>query len=223
LLGVVLGTVGAALVLPTWLPDLTASAVGTEPKAYWYLSRAAGLVAYLLLWLSITLGLAITNRLVRAWPGGPTALDLHQFCSLLALGFALFHGLILLGDRYINYTLAQLVIPFADGDYRPFWVGLGQLSFYLAILITFSFNARRFIGLRAWRILHYASFALYAMVTAHGIGAGTDSTMPMVLALYIIAAATTFFLTLLRVLLALPLGRPGAAQTGDQSSITTNR
>ncbi len=223
LLGVALGTIGAALVLPGWLPDLSASAVGNEPKVYWYLSRAAGLVAYLLLWLSVALGLTITNRLVRVWPGGPTALDLHQFSSLLALGFAVFHGLILLGDRYMNYSLAQLALPFGDSDYRPFWVGLGQLSFYLAVLITFSFNVRRLIGLRAWRWLHYASFALYAMVTAHGLGAGTDSTTPPVLVLYISTGATTIFLTLLRVLLALPLGRSEAPRVSEPGSAATTR
>src|SRR5690349_18433380 len=58
-----------ALTQPAWLTSLSASLGGTEPKAYWYLSRASGLVAFGLLWASMALGLAITNKLARAWPG----------------------------------------------------------------------------------------------------------------------------------------------------------
>ena len=41
-------------------PDAPA---GVEPKAYWYLSRSSAIVAYILLWISMVLGLAITNKL----------------------------------------------------------------------------------------------------------------------------------------------------------------
>ena len=41
----------------------------------------------------------------------------------LALAFALFHALILLGDRYIGYSPATLLLPFASHDYRPISVG----------------------------------------------------------------------------------------------------
>src|SRR6266496_3191905 len=87
--GAALGSVLAAELLPRWLPGLTASLLGPTPKGYWYLARAAGAVAYLLLWLSIALGLVTSNRLAALWPGGPTAVDLHQFTSLLALGATL--------------------------------------------------------------------------------------------------------------------------------------
>jgi hypothetical protein len=60
------------------------------------------------------LGLSITNRLARLWPGGPAAADLHEHASLLGLAFGLLHALVLLGDAYIGYTLPQLLIPFAS-------------------------------------------------------------------------------------------------------------
>ena len=107
------GALAAAVVLPSWLPHLSESLLGPEPKAYWYLARASAFVAYGLLWLSMILGLTMTNKLARVWPGGPVAFDLHQHASLLGLAFALFHALVLLGDRYIGYTLPQLLMPFA--------------------------------------------------------------------------------------------------------------
>src|SRR5574341_647780 len=157
------GAFAAVVVLPTWLPGLSASLLGASPKAYWYLSRASAMVAYGLLWLSMALGLLITNKMARLWPGAPTAFDLHQHASLLGLAFALFHGLILMGDKYIHYTLAQVLLPFASAGYRPVWVGLGQIALYLLAIVGLSFYVRRSIGHRAWRLIHYLSFVLYAL------------------------------------------------------------
>src|SRR3954469_4743540 len=100
LLAITAGVFAAVVALPHWLPGLSASLLGPEPKAYWYLSRSSAVVAYVLLWLSMATGLTITNKLAQIWHGGPTAFDLHKYASLLGLGFALFHGLILMGDHY---------------------------------------------------------------------------------------------------------------------------
>src|SRR5512141_1494812 len=102
MLGAAAGALMAAVVLPTWMPGLVSSLLGPEPKAYWYLSRASALVAYGLVWVSVALGLMVTNRLARIWPGGPAAADVHEFASLLGLAVGLFHALVLLGDKYTN-------------------------------------------------------------------------------------------------------------------------
>ncbi len=200
--GILVGLILSVLILPEWLPGLMASLSGPEPKVYWYLARSAGIVAYLLLWLSVTMGLMLSSKLARSWPGGATATDLHQFLSLLALGFALFHGLILLGDRYFQFTLGQILVPFATTSYRPLWVGLGQLGFYLALLVTASFYVRRWIRYRVWRVVHYTSFAVYFLATAHGLAAGTDATTPAMIALYSASGLITYFLIIYRILMA---------------------
>ncbi|HLW49214.1 MAG TPA: ferric reductase-like transmembrane domain-containing protein [bacterium] len=192
-----------------WLALLAASLSGPEPQAYWYLSRAAGLTAYGLLWLAIVLGLSLSNRLARVWPGGPTAADLHQFASLLALVFATLHGLVLLGDRYIGYTFVQILVPFAGSGYRPLWVGAGQVGFYLAAVVAFSVYVRGSIGYRAWRVLHYLSFVVYLLATVHALGAGTDSASPQAFLIYWAGAAVVGLLTVRRVLTGGP--RPAGA------------
>ena len=128
----VAGAALALIMIPTWVPILGASLVGAEPKAYWYLSRASALAAFVLLWVSMASGLIISNKLARIWPGAFTAFDLHQFTSLLGLGFAVLHVLTLLGDRYIGYSLVQVLVPFANAPYRPLWVALGQVALYLS-------------------------------------------------------------------------------------------
>ena len=87
-------------------------------------------------------GLFITNKMARARPG-PAAFELHEYVSLLGLGFALFHGLILMGDQFIHYNLAQVLLPFGSYGFKPFWVGLGQLSFYLSVVLVASFYVRQ--------------------------------------------------------------------------------
>jgi predicted ferric reductase len=206
LLLVILAAAGGAILLamaqPAWLSAVGASLGGPEPKAYWYLSRSSALVAYTLLWSSMALGLAITNKLARVWPGGPTITALHEHTGLLGLAFGLFHALILLGDRYTNYTAAQVLVPFGSANYRPLWVGLGQIGLYLLLLVGLSFYARRWIGYRAWRLIHYLSFAAFVLTLVHGLASGTDSAAVWARDLYWASVVSLASLTLYRLAIA---------------------
>lgn len=210
LLAVALGTFAAAVILPTWQPALSESLVGPAPKAYWFLARAAGLVAYLVLGLSVAIGLIISNKLARLWNGGPTAVDLHQFASWLAIALTIFHALILLGDQYIKSTVPQVLTPFGYINYRPEWVGVGQIAFYVTVIVAASFYFRKRIGYRTWRTLHYVSFITFLAVTLHGIFAGTDSEQLMVV--YAGSAFVIYFLLLYRIFekVKTPAPRPHA-------------
>jgi len=200
LLGVVLGAVVASVIAPSWVPGLTESLLGPSPKAYWYLSRASGLVGYVFLWAAVALGLLITGRASRIWPGGPAAVDMHQFASLLGIAFATFHGVILLGDEYMSYTVWQILLPFTTDGYRPLWVGLGQMAFYVSLIVAFSFYVRQRIGPRTWRVLHYGSFAVYLFTLAHGLMSGTDVSSSAVVAMYVATGILTYALLVYRIL-----------------------
>lgn len=208
MLAVAGGAFAAAVILPAWLPGLSESLLGTAPKAYWYLARAGGVVAYLLLWLSLVFGLVVSNKMARLWNGGPTAVELHQFSTWLAIGFSLFHAMILLGDTYIKATVNQVLTPFGYIGYRPLWVGLGQIGFYLAVIVAASFYVRKHIGYRAWRTLHYTSFVLYLILTLHGIFAGTDSTTTALQLTYLLTSVSVYFLVIVRIFAAIRASRP---------------
>jgi predicted ferric reductase len=199
--GVAAGCFIAVILLPTWLPGLAVSFLGANPQAYWFLSRGSALVAYGALWFSMILGLLITNKVARIWPGGPKAYELHQFFSLLGLTFGLFHGLILLGDHYIGYNLIQIITPFASENYRPVWVGLGQIAFYLWGIIVISFYMRKKIGNHTWRYIHYASFITFLITLVHGITTGTDSANGGGIILYWFTGSTIFLLLIYRILI----------------------
>jgi len=199
LLAMLVGVLGAILLLPSWLPNMATSLTSESPKVYWYLSRATAFVSLSILWISMALGLGLSNKMARLWPGAPAAFAIHEYVSLLGLAFALFHALVLLGDRYINFTIAQIFIPFATIDYRPTWVGIGQISFYVWLIVALSFYIRSMIGQKTWRFIHYLSFAMYIMGLLHGLFSGTDTPLDWAQWYYWISGGSLFFLLIYRI------------------------
>ena len=200
LLAMSVGLLLAVLVLPRWMPNLGYSLSGAAPRAFWYLARASAFASLSLLWISMALGIGISNKMARTWPGAPAAFAIHEYVSLLGIAFAIFHALILLGDHYIGFTLAQLLVPFSTAAYRPLWVGLGQVGFYIWLLVTISFYVRKGIGQKTWRALHYASFLMYVLGISHAIFSGTDSGTDWVQKYYWITAGILLFLLIYRIL-----------------------
>jgi predicted ferric reductase len=193
-----IGLLVAVLVLPVWMPNMAFSLSGDAPKAYWYLSRATAFASLSLLWLSMALGLGITNKMARLWPGAPATFAIHEYVSLLGLAFAGFHALIILGDHYIKFTLLQLFLPFSTVNYRPLWVGIGQIGFYVWAILVWSFYIRSAIGQKTWRAMHYMSFLLYLMGIMHGLFSGTDSSASWAHLYYWISGGSLLFLFFVR-------------------------
>ena len=93
--------------------------------------------------------------------------------------------------NYIAYTIAQVLTPFASTNYRPTWVGIGQLSFYVWAVVTFSFYVRKRIGKKAWRLIHFLSYASLVGAMIHGIFSGTDTPAAWTQYLYWFSGAAT--------------------------------
>jgi predicted ferric reductase len=192
-----------------WVPQAARQAIVTETalmwpataktSAYWYLSRGAGLVSYMLLSATTAWGLLVSTKLAKGLIAAPFAAGLHEFLSLTTLSFAAFHGLVLLGDRYINFNLINVIYPFA-ATYRPGWVGLGQVGFYLTAALVLSFYVRKNVGPKTWRVLHYLAFPIYGLVLVHGITSGTDSNALPVQVMYLATGAVIIFLVYYRLL-----------------------
>lgn len=145
-----------------------------DDSMIWQLIRSSGLTAYILFTLSTLWGLALSSKIVKDWSPGTLSLLLHSGVSWLGVGFALIHAGLLLFDEYVSYSLLDILIPFM-GEYRPFVVGLGTLTFWLMVLVTMSFAFKKRLGHKRWKSLHYASYGGFFMVTAHAYLAGTDA------------------------------------------------
>jgi hypothetical protein len=190
---ITMGLAAAGLVLGIGVTGLAG-----ETKSFWYLSRAAGFVAYLLLWGSVVWGLLLSSKIGQGRLRPPALFDAHRFLSYIALGFAFFHGLVLIGDRYLSFPLNAVLVPFAS-VYKPTLVAAGQLALWLSLLVSLSFLVQKRIGRRAWRSLHYASFAAYSLALMHSIWLGSESYLLVVKAMYLLTAEAVIFLTAYRI------------------------
>jgi methionine sulfoxide reductase heme-binding subunit len=141
---------------------------------WWLASRSMGVVAMVLVSLSVAFGLAMSGKLVRG-PGVASRLrTVHEALALSGLTAIVLHGLLLLPDTYLKPGLAGIAIPFV-ASHRPLWTGLGVTAGWMSAVITLSFYVRRWIGVRAWRRLHRWTLAVWALGVAHTLGSGTDA------------------------------------------------
>jgi DMSO/TMAO reductase YedYZ heme-binding membrane subunit len=156
---------------------------GTLP---WYVARASGLVAWTVLAGAVVWGLLMSSKLLRRRVKNAWLLDLHRWLGGLALIFTAVHVVAIMGDTYVNFGLASVLVPLAS-HWHPVAVAWGVTSFYLLAAVELTSLARRHLTNRLWRRVHFLSFPLFVTSTIHGIVAGTDGRKPMV----IIAAVLT--------------------------------
>jgi len=162
---------------------------------WWYLTRAAGLMGYFLTWLSTAWGLIVSSKILDRFMERGFTYDFHEFLSWLGLAFIGIHVIVLMADKYLPYSIWQVLIPFLS-PYRSFWVGIGVIAFYLSLLVTITFYLRAKIGMTAFRKIHYLSLVAYLGATFHGLYAGTDSVLPIASLLYKGTFLVTLFLVL---------------------------
>jgi DMSO/TMAO reductase YedYZ heme-binding membrane subunit len=161
---------------------------------FWLLARSSGITAYVLLTASGLAGLVLKSRPFGRTIRAAAVLDLHRFVALLALGAVAFHGATLMLDRTLRIPLTGLFVP-GTSPYRPLGVALGVVAAELMLLVVVSFPLRRRIGVGVWRRLHWATYAIFALATAHGLLAGSDSAQPWSRDLYLGAVGALAFAT----------------------------
>ena len=138
----------------------------------WYMIRATGLVAYLLLYLSVIIGLHSQVQKKRKQKV-TASLFLHESLSNWALYLVVVHVGFLLIDSYISLQWLEILIPFST-DYKPWPMALGAFSLYFLIFMIVTSKARKKIGYQKWRKLHALNPILYIFITIHGLLIGTD-------------------------------------------------
>jgi len=208
---VLLATGGGALdAASTWL-------TAEQDRLPWYATRLLGLLSYLIISGSVIYGLLLSTGILDAIAHRTVSFTLHQDLSAIGLGLALVHAAMLTLDHSVPYSVAEVFVPFS-GPYRPIWVGVGQLSLYLTIVVVASFSLRKRIGQKRWRTFHYVTFLAFLGVTAHGLMAGTDASAPWAFWGYMALTATVVFLTGYRIVLAVALRRaPAATRPGPRT------
>lgn len=165
---------------------------------WWLISRASGIVAVVLISLSVLLGLAMAARLLR--PAHKRAVvRLHEYVAVLSLVAIAVHGVTLLGDTWLKPGVTGITVPFAL-SYRPVWTGLGLIAGYLALLLGPTFYLRKRVGARRWRKLHRATTVVWLLAAVHALGSGSDAGTVWLRAIVLLPAIPIVYTLTTRVL-----------------------
>ena len=128
---------------------MSAAVSTSTTEAVWYMIRATGIVALVLLTLTTVLGLLSAARVrSRRWPAF-AQVDLHKRATLLALVFLGLHVVGAVADTYVHVGLVSVVVPFTS-SFQPLWTGLGAVAVDLLVAVAVSSALRQRIAPATW-------------------------------------------------------------------------
>ncbi|KEO84629.1 hypothetical protein [Tumebacillus flagellatus] len=164
----------------------------------WTLTRAAGISSYILITLSVLVGLYQSLRTKQGKPAA-AASAAHVSLARWSVYLVMFHLILLAYDSYSHYTWAELLIPLKS-HLEPIPMAFGIVAGYFLVFTIFTTELRTKIGQTVWKKLHMASPLLYLLSTVHGIANGTDTKtyLPM----YIVSALSVLVMLVVRFSLA---------------------
>jgi sulfoxide reductase heme-binding subunit YedZ len=182
--------------------------------AWWLASRASGIVALILIAVSVAIGLAMAAKAFRK-PGLPKLLiAVHEHAALAALVAIAVHGITLLGDHWLDPGILGITVPFVI-DHEPVFTGLGIIGGYIAAILGLTFYVRRRIGTRRWRNLHRLTPVVYVLGVIHTLGSGSDAGTLWMTLILLATGTPILYLGILRALPVSPSPPRAAARAGS--------
>ena len=142
-------------------------------KVLWYATRSAGIVAWVLLAISVLWGLALSTKVLGKRPRPNWLLDVHRFLGGLAVVFTAVHVSAIVLDSFVSFSVFNVLVPFT-GTWHPGAVAWGIVAMYALAAVEITSLLRTRISKQAWRATHYLSFPLFVVATMHVLTAGTD-------------------------------------------------
>ena len=151
--------------------------------SYWYLSRASGIVAWLVLAATCLWGILLITRMLKPADRPAWLLDLHRYLGVLSIVTTVVHIVLLMGDKWMAPTWKELFLPGAltkstESRLAPgarTAMNWGIWALYLMIIIQVSSWFMKRIPKKIWHAIHLTSYALFVMATVHGLLAGSDA------------------------------------------------
>jgi methionine sulfoxide reductase heme-binding subunit len=160
--------------------------LSTTSKDNWYLMRGSGMVALVLLTLTLIAGIAGVRRWsTDSWPRSVVAF-LHRNVALLAVVFLAIHITTAVIDADVSIGWPAAVVPFAS-HWDSLWVGLGAVSVDIMLALVITSLVRTHLSYRLWRSIHWLAYASWPLAVLHGFESGTDSTAGWARAVYIVS------------------------------------
>lgn len=165
---------------PSATQQLASRARSTWP---WYITRAAGFVAAFSLVLLMLSGVGFITGATFRFLEPLTAWATHKAIALVFGISIVVHGVALLFDKFVPFSIAQTLVPFLS-HYREvtiaghhlgsIYVALGIIAMYcvLAIILTSIFWMDK--KPHAWKTFHFLAYLTMIFVFFHALYLGTD-------------------------------------------------
>ncbi len=170
-----------------------------DPRTWWFVTRASGLVAWALLSLAVIWGLALSTKTFGRNPKPAWLLDLHRHLGGLAVVFTGVHLLGLVADTYVAFGWRELFVPLAS-TWKPGAVAWGIVAFYVLLAVEMTSLLQRHLPRTWWRRFHVLSFPLFVFATAHLVTAGTDAGSALTQWMAVVVSTIVAFLVLVRLI-----------------------
>ncbi len=149
----------------------------------WYITRAAGFVAAFALVILILSGVGLITGYTFRILEPLTAWATHKAIAMVFGVAVIVHITALLFDKYVPFTIATALVPFAS-NYRnvtiaghhlgSLYVALGIFAFYILLAIIIS--SLLWIDKKpyTWKAIHFLAYLVMIFVFFHALYLGTD-------------------------------------------------
>lgn len=150
----------------------------------WYAIRGAGFVAAALLILLMISGIGQVTGLIYRYIEPIKAWAIHKALAYALCASIAIHVGLLLIDKFVPFSLVQILVPFAshyNNGTKLGGISLGSIAVTLGILAMYGVAIIVASSLgwidtkkKAWRKLHYLGYLVALFVFLHAISVGSD-------------------------------------------------
>lgn len=142
---------------------------------WWYVMRSSGMVAWVLLTLTVLWGALLSSTRMRS--GRRWLTDMHPFLASLGLAMLILHIVAAVLDSYAGVRPIAVLVPFA-AEWNPGAIALGVVSLWAIGVVQVTSWVRRRMQRRTWNLVHQASYVAAWTMALHALTAGSDTGRP---------------------------------------------
>lgn len=165
----------------------------------WYMARAFGITAWLMLTASVLLGIVLSTDLFPKSRRPAWLQSMHRWLAMLTFFFLAGHIGMLLADTKMHFSALDMAVPF-HSSWRPTAVAVGVVAMWLLLAVALTAMASKRLTKGWWRGIHLFGYWVFWGATIHAALAGTDASKTLYMVTSVVVLAAVAFATSYRVL-----------------------
>jgi predicted ferric reductase len=191
-----------------------------SPQFWWFLTRSSGIVAWVMLTLSVIWGIVLSTKAFPDQRRPVWLLAVHRWLGGLTISFLVIHLVALLADSYVQFGLADITVPYAS-DWKPGAIALGVLAMWLLVAVELTSLAMRRLPRKVWRVVHLSSYVAFWLTAMHAAFAGSDATKPLYQITAVASILAVAWALMYRVVNRRAVRRAAGAARADGAAVAT--